>query len=130
VKHWWGRRLLTTMPVRLRCLQSPDSGCRCLGRLESISPSGALIRTELGICPSTTIAVNTLPTELGQQSRELPARVVQESPGEIAVEWTDFASTGVSSVLTEVTLSSAGSQGEAPALGRVRFCALSSATLA
>ena len=131
MEHRWGRRLVTTIPVRLRCVQSPDSGCRCLGRVENISASGALIKTELGIRPSTTIAVETLSTALGRKSRELQACIVRDSPGEIAVEWTDSAPTEVFGVLTEIMLSgSAASDGEGPALGRVLFCALSSATLA
>jgi hypothetical protein len=60
MEHRWGRRLSSNIPVRLRCMQSLDSGCRCLGRLEEVSTSGALIRTELGICPAATIVVETL----------------------------------------------------------------------
>jgi hypothetical protein len=122
--HRWGRRLMSHIPVRLRCLQSPDSGCRCLGRLEEVSASGALIRTELGICPAATIAVETLAPTLGLQQRELPASIVRTSPGELAVEWMEFASTGVSAVLTESMLTSGGTGGPMPSLGRVRFCAL------
>lgn len=129
MEHRWGRRLVTAIPVRLKCMGSPDSGCRCLGRLENISASGALIKTELGICPSRTIAVQTLTTALGQGSRQLPASIVRDSPGEIAVEWTDFASREVFDALTEVMLSS-GSAGDVVAVGRVRFCALSSAKVA
>ena len=112
------------MPVRLRCTGSPDSGCRCLGRLESVSASGALIRTELGICPSATIAVETLTAEPGQQRRELAACVVRKSPGELAVEWTEVAPAAVFSVLADVMLSSGVGERAAPALGRVPFCAL------
>src|SRR5215469_13533417 len=126
MEHRWGRRLVTAIPVRLRCLRSADSGCRCLGSLQSISASGALIKTELGIQPSSTIAVETLTAALGLKSRELPACIVRDSPGEIAVEWMDFASTGVFGVLTEIMLSGGGSEGEVLALGRVRFCALAS----
>jgi len=130
MEHRWGRRLVTTIPVRLRCVGPPDTGCRCLGRLENISASGALIKTELGICPSTTIAVETLTSALGPKSCELSACIVRDLPGETAVEWTSFASTAVLSVLTEVTLSGGGSECAVPALGRVRFCALSPATIA
>jgi len=96
----------------------------------NVSASGALLETELGIRPSTTIAVETLPTALGLRSRELPARIVRAAPGELAVEWTDFASTLVLGVLTEIMLSSAEREHEVRALGCVRFCALSSAPLA
>jgi hypothetical protein len=99
-----------------------------LGRLESVSATGALIRTELGICPSATVVVETLATEPGQPPSELPACVVRESPGEIAVEWTDAASTAIFDVLADVMLSSERDECDAPALGRVRFCALSTAT--
>lgn len=129
MEHRWGRRLVTSIPVRLKCVGPPDSGCRCLGRLENISTSGALIKTELGICPSSTIAVQTLTTALGQGSRQLPASIVRYSPGEIAVEWTEFASREVFDALTEV-MQSSGSDGDVVALGRVRFCALSSAKVA
>ena len=122
--HRWGRRLMSHIPVRLRCLQSPDSGCRCLGRLEEISASGALIRTELGICPAATIAIETLAPALGLQQRELPASVVRAGPCELAIEWTEFASTGVSAVLTEGMLTSGETGCPMPSLGRVRFCAL------
>jgi len=124
MEHRWGRRLMSHIPVRLRCLQSPDSGCRCLGRLEEVSTSGALIRTELGICPAATIMIETLAPTLGMQQRELPATIVRASPGELAVEWTQFASTGVSAVMTESMLTSAEASGPGPALGRVPFCAL------
>jgi hypothetical protein len=115
--------------VRLRCMQARNSGCRCLGCLENVSASGALIRTELGICPAPTVVVETLAPALGLQGRELPASIVRASSGEIAVEWLEFASTGVSAVMTETMLNSGGGDGEGPmpALGRVRFCALASA---
>jgi hypothetical protein len=124
MEHRWGRRLMSHIPVRLRCLQSPDSGCRCLGRLEEVSASGALIRTELGICPAATIMIETLAPTLGMQQRELPASIVRTSPGELAVEWSEFASTGVSAVMTESMLTSAEGGCQMPALGRVPFCAL------
>jgi hypothetical protein len=110
-------------------MQSRDSGCRCLGYLESISASGALIRTELGIRPAPDVVVATLAPALGLQGRELPASIVRSSSGEISVEWMEFASTGVSAVMTETMLNSEGGDGERPmpTLGRVRFCALASA---
>jgi hypothetical protein len=124
MEHRWGRRLMSHIPVRLRCLQSTDSGCRCLGRLEEVSASGALIRTELGICPAATIAIETLAPALGLQQRELPASIVRANPGELAIEWMEFASTGVSAVLTESMLTSGEAGGAMPSLGPVRFCAL------
>jgi hypothetical protein len=128
MEHRWGDRLSTNIPVRLRCMQSPDSGCRCLGCLESVSASGALIRTELGIRPAPNVAIETLAPALGLQGRDLAASVVRASPGEIAVEWLEFASTGVSAVMTETMLNSGLGDGEhpMPTLGRVRFCALAS----
>jgi hypothetical protein len=83
-----------------------------------------LIRTELGICPAATVAIETLAPTLGLQQRELPASIVRASPGELAVEWLDFASTGVSAVLTESMLTSGEAECRIAALGRVRFCAL------
>jgi hypothetical protein len=115
---------MSHIPVRLRCLQSPDSGCRCLGRLEEVSASGALIRTELGTCPAATIAIETLAPALGLQQRELPASIVRASPGELAIEWMESASAGVSAVLTESMLTSGEAGCRVPSLGRVRFCAL------
>jgi hypothetical protein len=109
---------------------SPDSGCRCVGRLESISASGALIKTELGICPSAAIAVQTLTADPDQRPWELPAGIVRQSPGEIAVEWDDVASPEVFDVLTEALVNSGENEREAPALGRVHFCALAPTTLA
>jgi hypothetical protein len=49
--------------------------------------------------------------------------------GEIAVEWTAVASTGVSAVMTETMLNSGAGAGDRrmPTLGRVFFCALASA---
>lgn len=132
MEHRWGHRLSTNIPVRLMCVQSRDNGCRCLGCLENVSASGALIRTELGICPAPNVVIETLAPALGLQGRGLPASVVRASPGEIAVEWMDFASTGVSAVLTETMLDSRGGGGECPmpTLGRVPFCASASATAA
>lgn len=130
MEHRWGHRLSTNIPVRLRCMQSRDSGCRCLGCLENISASGALIRTEFGISPAPNVVIETLAPALGLQSRELAASIVRASSGEIAVEWMEFASTGVSAVMTETMLNSGGGAGERPmpTLGRVRFCALASGT--
>jgi hypothetical protein len=110
-------------------MQSRDSGCRCLGCLENVSASGALIRTELGIRPAPNVVVETLAPALGLQGRELPASIVRVSPGKISVEWIEFASIGVSAVMTETMLNSGGRDGERPmpTLGRVRFCALASA---
>ena len=130
MEHRWGQRLFTKMPVRLRCMQPRDSGCRCLGCLESVSASGALIRTEIGIHPAPHVVVETLAPALGLQSGELPASIVRASSGEISVEWMEFASTGVSAVMIETLLNSGGGEGARPmpTLGRVRFCALASAT--
>jgi len=66
---------------------------------------------------------------LGLQGRELPASIVQASLGEIAVEWMEFASAGVSAVMTESMLNSGGDESKRPmpALGRVRYCALAAA---
>jgi len=132
MEHRWGRRLVSNIPVRLRCEQSPDSGCRCLGYLESVSASGALIRTERGICPSARMTVETLAPALGLKERELPACLARASCGEIAVEWTEFASTAVFALMTESMLTSGSVHGASgmPALGRVRFCARASATIA
>ena len=130
MEHRWGHRLSTHIPVRLRCMESRDSGCRCLGCLENISASGALIRTELGIRPAANVAIETLAPSLGLQSRELPGSVVRARSGEIAVEWMEVASTGVSAVMTETMLNSGVGDGDRrmPTLGRVSFCALASAT--
>ncbi len=127
-----GRRLSTNIPVRLRCMQSRDSGCRCLGCLESVSAAGGLIRTELGIRPGPNVVVETLVPALGLQGRELPAAVVRASSGAMAVEWTALASTGVSAVMSEAMLSGErpGDEHPMPALGRVAFCALASAAAA
>ena len=127
VEHRGEERLSTAVPVRLRCVQSSDSGCRCVGCLVNVSVSGALIRTELGICPSAHIAVETLSPALGLQGRELPAHIVRAGSAEIAVEWTDFAATGARALLTETRLTASGGNGgsgrQRVALGRVRFCA-------
>jgi hypothetical protein len=130
MEHRWGRPLSTSIPVRLRCMQSRDSGCRCLGFLENISATGALIKTELGISPAPNVVVETLAPALGLQGRWLPASIIRASSGEITVEWMEFASPGVSAVMTEAMLNSEGGDGEhpRPTLGRVRFCALASAT--
>ena len=132
MEHRWGHRLSTKIPVRLRCLQSLDTGCRCLGCLENVSASGAFIRTELGIRPAASVVVETLVPALGLQGRELPASVVRASSGELALEWTELAATGVSSVMTEVMLNGGlgNSERPRPALGRVRFCALASSAAA
>ena len=132
MQHRWGHRLSTNIPVRLRCMQSRASGCRCLGCVENVSASGALIRTELGIHPAANVFVETLVPALGLQGRELPASIVRASSGEIAVEWLEVASTDVSALMTEAMLNSGGGDGELPmpTLGRVRFCELASATAA
>jgi hypothetical protein len=96
--------------------------------LENVSATGALITTEFGIRPATNIAVETLPAAPGLRSREFAACIVRHSPGETAIEWADCGSTDVFDMLTEVIQDGAGSESELPALGRVRFCALSAAT--
>ena len=113
-------------------MQSRDSGCRCLGCLENVGASGALIRTELGIRPAANVFVETLVPDLGLQGRELAASIVRVSSGEVEVEWLELASTDVSALLTEAMLNSGGGDRERPipALGRVRFCELASATVA
>ena len=125
MEHRWGHRLSTTIPVRLRCQQALDCGCRCLGCLENISGSGALIRTELGICPAPAIAVEPLIPLVGLAQDELPASVVRAIDGEMAVEWIDLASRAVSALLAEAMLTSgANESGRVRPLGRVPFCAL------
>jgi hypothetical protein len=99
-----------------------------VGCIENVSASGARIRTELGICPAPVIVVETLTPALGLKERELPAYVVRAADGEIAVEWTDLASTAVSAVLMEsMLMSDVGEERCPPALGRVPFCALAPA---
>ena len=130
MEHHWGHRLPTNFPVRLRCMQLRDSGCRCRGCLENVSASGALIRTELGIRPAANVFVETLVPALGLQGRELPASVVRASSGEMEVEWLELASTDVSALMTQTILNSGGGDGDRPmpTLGRVHFCELASAT--
>ena len=132
MEHRWGHRLSANIPVRLRCMLALDSGCRCLGCLENVSATGALIRTELGIRPAPNVIVEALAPALGLQGREMPASIVRESSGEIAVEWLDAASSGVSAMMTEAMLTSGEGDGERkmPTLGRVPFCALASDTSA
>ncbi len=132
MEHRWGRRLSTTIPVRLRCLNSRNTRCSCLGSVENLSASGALIRTESGIRPLPGIVVETLTPALGLSSLELPARIVREAPGEIAVEWTSFASTAVRAVLTENQLTGARSEhaDRTRALGAARSCPLACAAAA
>ena len=132
MQHRWGHRLTTNIPVRLRCMQLRDGGCRCLGCLENVSARGALISTELGIRPAANVFVETLVPDLGPQGRELAASIVQASSGEVEVEWLELASTDVSALLTEAMLNSGGGDRERPipTLGRVRFCELASATAA
>ncbi len=130
MEHRWGHRLSTNIPVRLRCMQSRDTGCRCLGCIEDVSASGAMVRTELGICPASNVAVETLAPALGLQGSELLASVVRTSPGAIALEWMEVASTGVSAVMIETMLNSEGDDGKRPirTFGRISFCALASGT--
>jgi hypothetical protein len=132
MEHRWGYRLSTNIPVRLRCAQSQDNGCRCLGCLENVSASGALIRTELGICPAANVFVETLVPALGLHGDGLPAAILRASSGEMEVEWLELASTDVCALMTETMLNSGGGEGERPmpTLGRVRFCELASATAA
>ena len=130
MEHRWGHRLSTNIPVRLRCLQSRDNGCRCLGCLETLSASGAVIRTESGIRPAPNVVVEVLAPGLDLQERQLPASIVRASSGEMAVEWMEFASTSVFAVMKETMLNSGGGDAELPrpTLGRVAFCALASDT--
>jgi len=132
MEHRWGHRLSTNIPVRLRCMQSRDSGCRCIGCLETVGAGGALIRTELGIRPAANVFVETLAPALGLQGCELPACIVRASSDQIEVEWLELASTGVSALMTETMLNSGSGDGgrPMPTLGRVRFCELASATAA
>jgi hypothetical protein len=62
---------------------------------------------------------------LGLKGRELPVGLVRARSGEIVIEWADFASSAVLALMTETLLTggSGPSDGEGPALGRVRFCA-------
>ena len=125
MEHRWGRRLVSRIPVRLKCVQSPDNGCRCLGCLESLSASGGRIRTERGICPSAQMTIEPLIPALGLRGRELPASLVRARSGEIGIEWADFASSAVFALMTETLLTSGSGQSEfeMPSLGRVPFCA-------
>lgn len=130
MEHRWGHRMASEMPVRLRCRVSGDSGCRCLGFLKNVSATGALISTESGIHPAPDVVVELLAPCLGMQGRELPAAVVRKSPTEIAVEWMETASAGVSALLLENMLVSRDEESarSAPTLNRVSFCALAPAT--
>jgi hypothetical protein len=132
MEHRWGHRLSTNIPVRLRCLESRDNGCRCLGCLETVSGSGASLRTESGIRPALNVVIEPLAPSLARQVRELPASVVRAGSGEMAVEWTDFGSTSVSEIMTAAMVNGGGGDGDVPipTLGRVAFCALASVTLA
>jgi len=113
-------------------MQLRDGGCRCLGCLENVSTTGALVKTELGIRPAAHVVVETLVPALGLQGRELPASIVRASSGEMEVEWLELASTDVYALMMEAMLNSRGGPGNRPmpTLGRVRFCELASATAA
>jgi hypothetical protein len=78
------------------------------------------------------VTIETLAPALGLRGRELAASIVRASSGQIAVEWMEFASIGVSAMMREVMLNSGGEDSERPmpTLGRVRFCALASAAAA
>jgi len=123
MEHRWGERLSTNIPVRLRCMQARDTGCRCLGCMENVSASGALLRTELGICPAPNIVVE-MPLSTVAGCRQLPASVVRADAGAIAVEWLEWPSADVSAVMAETVLHGAEVDGEQPrlTLGRVPFC--------
>jgi hypothetical protein len=122
----WGYRQAADMPVRLRCISSCDSGCRCLGFLRNVSATGALIGTESGIHPAPEVVVELLAPCLGMQGRELAAAVVRKSDTGIAVEWLENASAGVSALLIENMLVTRDEESPLPAhtLKRVPFCAL------
>lgn len=130
MEHRWGTRLSVIVPVRLRCLQLRDTGCRCLGCVENVSVSGALIKTELGICPSAHVVVEPLIPLPRVKACELPACIVRGGSGELAVEWMDLASTDVLAAFSEAKLPNGYDERGYPvaALGRVRFCALAAAT--
>ena len=130
MEYRWGHRLSSDMPVRLRCMGSGDSGCRCLGVIKNVSATGALIATETGIHPAPDVVVELLNPCLGMQGRELPAAVVRKSATELAVEWKETASAGVSAMLIENMLVSRDEDSEqaAPTLNRVRYCALAPAS--
>jgi hypothetical protein len=92
-----------------------------------------LIRTQIGIRPAPNVVVETLAPALGLQGRELPGYIVRASSGEIAVEWLEMASTGVSAVMRETMLNSGGGGDHVrpvPAFGRVLFCELASVAVA
>jgi len=130
MEHRWGHQLSTHIPVRMRCMRSPDTGCRCLGCLENVSSTGASLKTELGIQPANSVVLEVLSPVLGLQGRELPASIVRARPGEVAVEWMEFASTDVAAMMTETMLFSRNGADPSPNFvpGRVRFCALASET--
>jgi hypothetical protein len=71
------------------------------------------------------MTVEPLIPALGLKGRELPASLVRARSGEVAIEWADFASRTVFGLMTETLLTGGSdqSEGEMPALGRVRFCA-------
>jgi hypothetical protein len=97
--------------------------------MENVSGTGALIRTELGICPAPAIVVEPLVPYPGLAQRELAASVVRAVDGEMAVEWNELGSASVSALLTDTMLTScANRSGHAPTLGRVPFCALAPVT--
>ncbi|HMK22617.1 MAG TPA: hypothetical protein VK466_09800 [Terriglobales bacterium] len=100
--------------------------------MENVSAAGAVIRTELGIHPARHVVVEMLAPALGLQGRELPASVVRVSSGEMSVQWTELAATGVSAVMTETMLTGGVVDGarSMPTLGRVPFCELAVATAA
>ena len=104
MEHRWGHRLSTSIPVRLRCQQALDCGCRCLGCMESVEP---------------------LVPALGLAQREIPASVVRAGNGEMAIEWIEPGSRSVSALLTETMLTSGAERSaHVRPFGRVPFCAL------
>lgn len=126
MEHRWGRRLMTSIPVRLRCIRCPESSCTCLAYLQNVSASGALIRAQLGIRPAHNVVVETQGAGPCLQGRELPASIVRASAGEMAVEWMEFAPPALSALMVEAMLNSVGGEELAPTLARVRFCPLAS----
>ena len=97
MEHRWGKRSLLDVGVTLH----PGSGSVAQGRITNLSPSGALVLTDLRVPAFTQMMVEIKSVASSDSPPAmLSAYVVRHAPHGLALEWTEFSPPAVATLLS------------------------------
>lgn len=101
MEHRWGRRVATSVVVRLEVRLDARPGVLTSGRLRNASLSGGYVE---GVAPLPVMTCVHVELEWGSGKREktgrVRAHVVRSDSGGLGVEWADFAPAAIRTLIS------------------------------